>query len=414
MPPTLHARLGASSSKRWINCPGSIALSEGLEDTGSFYAWEGTAAHELGERCLNNDTLPHQYIGEEIEVVIKVEEDGTEITTLIMVTEEMAEAVDVFVEYVRECIEAAGSDAIVHIERQGSLEKLNPPGGVPMFGTADVVIWNPVTKHLMVIDYKHGRGVVVEVEDNSQVRYYALIAAVAEGVVPDTVEVTIVQPRAHHEDGVVRTDAFDREELIAFKHKLFEAAERTLDPDAPLKVGSWCKFCPAHAICPEQKAHALELAQVEFDIQPAEEISFPAKETLTVEELAVILQRAPYVMDWLREVESHALSIAEQGGHIPGYKLVRKRTNRRWTDEERAENYMARKGLKKYERNKVKLISPNQAEKALKARGEDPSYLEKYWDKPEGGPKLVPSDDARPEIPSSVEDDFDLLPPPAE
>ena len=96
-------------------------------------------------------------------------------------------------------------------------------------------------------------------------------------------------------------------------------------------------------------------------------------------------------MDWIREVESHALAFVEQGGEIPGFKLVEKRTNRRWKDEEAAENYLARRGLRL-----------------------EPTRLENHWEKPEGAPKLVPVDDPRPEIKPAVEQDFNLLPPPQE
>jgi len=47
-----HARLSPSSAERWMTCPGSVKLAEGIEDTGSSYAAEGTAAHEMAERIL--------------------------------------------------------------------------------------------------------------------------------------------------------------------------------------------------------------------------------------------------------------------------------------------------------------------------------------------------------------------------
>ena len=49
MPPSDHALLGASSSKRWLNCPPSARLGEGLPDTPSGYAAAGTLAHAIAE-----------------------------------------------------------------------------------------------------------------------------------------------------------------------------------------------------------------------------------------------------------------------------------------------------------------------------------------------------------------------------
>ena len=401
MPPTLHAQLGASSAERWMNCPGSITLSEGLEDSGSPYAWEGTAAHTLAERCLRNGEIPQMAVGEYIAVEVR-----EEVFELIEVTEEMAEAVDLFVEHVRGVVKSAPEDAVVSFERRFDLSPLKPP--VPMFGTADVVIWLPKLKKLTVIDLKYGKGVVVNAHENVQTMYYALGATVANGVIPDEVKVTICQPRAHHDDGPVRSFQFDRQRLIEFKKELFAAALRTQEKDAPLAVGDWCKFCRAKAVCPAQRANAIALMDSEFDTLPPEEVKLPAPGLLTLDQVATILSRAGLVMDWLREVESYALELAERGTPVPGFKLVEKKTNRKWTDEEKVEAYLARY-LKKDERTKTKVISPAQAEKLMKARGAPIGYLQKLWEKPTGGSKLVPSSDSRPEVSSSIEQDFGAL-----
>ena len=48
-----HALLSASSSHRWLNCPPSARLCEKYEDTGSEYAQEGTDAHSLCDREMD-------------------------------------------------------------------------------------------------------------------------------------------------------------------------------------------------------------------------------------------------------------------------------------------------------------------------------------------------------------------------
>jgi hypothetical protein len=261
---------------------------------------------------------------------------------------------------------------------------------------------------MVVIDYKHGMGVVVEVEENSQVMMYALGATVSQGTIPEAFETTIIQPRAAHADGAVRTYEFDRERLISFKKELFTAAEATQDPDAPLAVGDWCKFCRAKVNCPAQREHAVALATVEFDILPEDEVAnaLPAPGILTPSEVANIVAKGKYVMEWIREMESHALTVLQQGGDIPGFKLVAGRSNRKWIDPEAAEKYLARQGLKKGDRTTEKVISPAQAEKKMKASGKDPKRLERLWDKPEGQAKLAPVDDPRPEIAASADADF--------
>ena len=46
-PTAEHARLGASNAERWMKCPGSVRLNEGLPRKTSAYAAEGIAAHAI-------------------------------------------------------------------------------------------------------------------------------------------------------------------------------------------------------------------------------------------------------------------------------------------------------------------------------------------------------------------------------
>ena len=80
----LHATLGASTASRWMACPGSVALSEGIPPRpGTIHAQEGTAAHALAELSLNREQEPATFVGTTLE--------GIE------VTDDMAEHVGVFV-----------------------------------------------------------------------------------------------------------------------------------------------------------------------------------------------------------------------------------------------------------------------------------------------------------------------------
>ena len=50
--PEEHAKLSASGSNRWINCPGSIVLESSFEEKESEYAEEGRLAHSVAELKL--------------------------------------------------------------------------------------------------------------------------------------------------------------------------------------------------------------------------------------------------------------------------------------------------------------------------------------------------------------------------
>lgn len=58
-----HAELGPSSAVRWMTCPGSVLLSRGQPEDQSEYAEEGTLAHAVAARALNEGKDAAAYIG---------------------------------------------------------------------------------------------------------------------------------------------------------------------------------------------------------------------------------------------------------------------------------------------------------------------------------------------------------------
>lgn len=63
-----HAKFSPSSAEKWMTCPGSIAMEEGLPDSSSAFADEGTAAHFLASESLKNEVHPATYIDRTIGV----------------------------------------------------------------------------------------------------------------------------------------------------------------------------------------------------------------------------------------------------------------------------------------------------------------------------------------------------------
>ena len=61
-----HSKLSASGAEKWMRCSGSIAMSEGLPDTSSAAADEGTAAHFIASVCLIEGTLSTHHIGKTV------------------------------------------------------------------------------------------------------------------------------------------------------------------------------------------------------------------------------------------------------------------------------------------------------------------------------------------------------------
>ena len=58
-----HAKLSPSASKRWLSCPGCIPMQQGIPDTSSAFADEGSGAHELAQKCLETGHDADKYAG---------------------------------------------------------------------------------------------------------------------------------------------------------------------------------------------------------------------------------------------------------------------------------------------------------------------------------------------------------------
>jgi len=343
-----HASLGASGADRWMNCTGSVRMTEHLPNVDTVYTKEGTAAHTLLEKCLDNSLEPIAYLDAEFHGVL--------------VTEDMVEAVQVAVDYIR-TLYASHPIAQMTLEKRFSLADLSPPA--PMFGTSDVGVFFPEERHLHVIDYKHGVGYAVAALGNPQLRYYGL-GALLDGKYTSeqvaTITLTIIQPRAAHPDGIIRSETITFEELFEWSGELMAKADETLHADAPLTTGPWCRFCRASAQCPARLADAQALARIEFaspDVVP------PPVEGLTMPEILLVMEKASVIEAWLKDVRTHVENTLIAGGAVPGYKLVAKRATRKWADEQATIAFLEQTGYDPEEYETRKLKSPAQVEKLM-------------------------------------------------
>lgn len=362
-PAKSHAKLSPSAADRWMACPGSVVLSEGIPQRTSKYADEGTAAHELAEKLLSGEAIP----------------ESTDPDTL--------KAVMVYVDYV-EGLRAAGGELIV--EQRVYVDE-------DIHGTADAVVWNGDTKTLYVIDYKHGAGVPVEVRGNLQLKIYALAALLTYKFPADIVVATIVQPRCEHPDGALRAGVYGVVELMDFFGDLLDAKNRVrraivggkaqvLDHLTPTEKG--CRWCVAAPVCPALKEIVTKNA-------------FADIKAYSVGDLAEALEAIPFVKTWIKSVEELAYSEANHGVEIPGWKLVAKRAIRRWADDAEAGAALFDAIREQaYEPGKVK--SPAAIEAFLKNPNNGvakPEIIQKILDslcvKESSGTTLVPVDDKR-------------------
>ncbi len=418
---TTHAILGASSAARWLACPGSVreigALPIYLQNPGTKYAQEGTAAHALGEVCLRDDTEPEFYRGQWINADVAVFGSEEDAKTLpgdwFPVNSDMIDAVSIYTDAIRGYMAKFGN-AQLHLEK-----KVYPVVGREddLFGTADAIVVEPYGV-LIVGDYKHGAGIVVEIEDNDQLKYYGLGALnYVEGMGEEVSEVwlVIIQPRAEHRDGPVRRWKISVEDLREFGDTLVAGSAATEDPLAQLVSGSHCRdhFCNAQAKCPLLKSQIMETA---MEILPdIEEPVVRLPDSSDGAEIARAMTIASLAKGWAKSVGEMAIIAAQAGVEIPGKKMVRKSKNRAWKDADDVERRLKnKKGILASKIFKTVLQTPAQVEKVV---GKE--WVAKYAHKPEGDVILVDEDDKRlalpplaeslPQIDAPAEDDNDLL-----
>jgi hypothetical protein len=358
-------------------------MSEGCSNVGSAYADEGTRAHE--------------YASQELDYYFFKKDPAN---GWLAVSDEMRAAVEIYTDFVEDEAHAERSDPRLNhilIEHRFNLDAVHPG----LFGTADAVVYKPLSKTLVVADYKHGAGIAVDVEDNLQLMYYGLGALLSTGLPCETVDLVIVQPRCEHEDGKVRRWSFKSSQMLDFAADLAFDAAAVFKPDAPLNPGKHCRFCPAApAKCPAIRDKANALAK----------LSFKADLPYDPGQLDQALRFLPAMEGWIKRVREFAYAEAVAGRTPPGWKLVEKRASRKWAaSEEEITAYMADAtkldAREFYEEPKLK--SPAQMEKL--ASKQINMGLRKMIVAVSSGHNLVPESDPRPAAKLDPQSMFTLI-----
>lgn len=411
-----HAKLGPSSAERWMNCPGSVPLSEGLPDTTSEYADEGTAAHFLAARCLTTGSNPIDYSGHEIqlcstpggehyEAFLEDRVNSDEVLNRFFVDSEMVTHVTKYVDDVRRVQVSINGE--LHVEQSLSIEYLT--GEEDAEGTSDAIILGG--GFLVDVDLKYGQGVTVSAKDNKQLLMYAAAARNHFGLLHEIKDISTVihQPRLDN----VSEYTYSNDDLDAFEKEVVFAAREV---DAAIKAYGTdtfetylepsedaCRWCKAKASCPALAKKVADEIDADFEdmslVKPAEK--FPIVEAklaaLDAEGLSKKAKSIELIEMWCKAIRGKVESLLLSGVSVPDFKLVQgKRGNRAWINEADAEETFKSMRLKESEMYSFKLITPTKAEELLKKASP------KRWKRvlplitqSEGQPSVAPASDKR-------------------
>jgi hypothetical protein len=221
-----HALCSASSSNRWMQCPGSVGLSlDAPPEEKSIYAEEGTKAHELAEKRLRGDNSLSGDIVMDLHVAS-------------------------YLDFIRDKKQEFNEPPTMRLE-----SKLILNADLNMWGTADVAMTGKVGGkiHGKIIDLKYGKTKVIA-KGNSQLAYYAAALLNTSSKQLDEVEVSIFQPRIKNP---ITSVTYSFEELIAWQGVFTTACNKAMLQMLELNkreyvMGDYCKWCPAKTICPER------------------------------------------------------------------------------------------------------------------------------------------------------------------
>lgn len=319
-----HSPLGASGAERWGACPGSTTLINLLRSSAAYveddpdFRRDGIQAHSLAALCLTEGKDAWEGLDQ-----------------FDSLTPAMMAAVQVHIDYVHS---RPGAKLI-------ELRMHRPEFHELCYGTTDVAVLDP--GRLEVIDYKHGEGIPVEVENNWQTMYYAFMVIDELGEAwkdDEPITLTIVQPRIPwHPDGVIRSWTTTVGCIRSWAYDELRPAMVKTFTDAYLSPGEHCRFCPAKLICPAFLSVANKRRNLSID----------DIKNMTDEMVGELLADLPVLSMVIKEAKAEARRrILDKRTTIPGWKIVRAKSDRVWKSG--ATDALEQQGIDVWQPRKIK------------------------------------------------------------
>ncbi len=376
-----HAILSASSSNKWLVCTPSARLEEQFPNKTSEYMAEGTLAHEIAEFKVKSyflEATPRSTYTRRLNKLKKKD----------LFDQEMLGHTDTYLEFIKGEALQTNTKPFIAVEQRVDFSKYVPEG----FGTADCILISGNT--LQVIDFKYGKGVKVEAEDNPQMKLYALGALEQFGIFYNIscIKMSIVQPRIDN----ISSYEMQKDQLLEWGESVVKPqAQKAFMGIGDFVQGQHCKFCKAKGAC---EFRATENMKVVEEIKKASGL-------LTNTQISEMLIKTEGVEQWIKDLKANALEKILKGEDIPDWKAVEGKSNRKITDVDKAFEILEANGFDQailYERKPINLT---QLEKVV-GKKKLTETIGDYIEKPKGAPTLAKASDKREPFRVSAAEEF--------
>ena len=373
-----HSIIAPSSADRRAQCPGSAVMEAMHPETAERpEAKEGTAAHELAtdliQHCARTTMGPKPWS----------EYEGRQASNGVDFTERMYEAAMQYVDEVRGLMRRAGVFGGPHLflERRIAIPHIHEQSA----GTPDFAVWGQRTRTLYVRDFKYGYR--IKEPDCKQLVEYAIgvLDTVLEGRPAHEavrIDLGIVQPRAPHRKGKIRTRVISAAQLYEEAEAMAAIEAEALGDNPRTITGEECRDCKGRHACATLKRSAMTAVDSvgHVDIEPLDE------ETLA-EELRLLRHAEKLLTARRKGLEAQAEGFIRAGRIVPGFALEPSVGRVVWrVPDSEIIDMCDLMGVDA--RKPAQAITPKQAEKL----GIDESVIKAYSGRDTTGVKLVESD----------------------
>lgn len=309
-----HAKISPSMLPLLMKCAGSYNMQKDFPNTENAFSKEGTLAHEVAATLL-------------------AKRDLNGIDDVKYVTKEMIKAAEIYQDHVYSFGCHPSVDSLkLHIEEKLEILEIHPE----CFGTPDAWFYDEKANSLHVWDFKYGFAPIEALENWQLIAYMSGAAAkildshhLGNTFLADYHEMEcyfhIVQPRAHHSNGPIRTWQIEMTEVLKYVERARERVTLAFEPYAPLTPGVHCGNCRARHACPAFQERALKIGE-SFSGQIPTEV--PAE--FLGSELSFLKQAQKVLDTRVNTLTAYAETVLKEGKSVQGYKLKKRFSRARW------------------------------------------------------------------------------------